>query len=167
MEERWSSLRWLDPIPDAVRQHIDDQVIVATHPSVRYYFGCMDRAKWTGRMPIDRWIARSEFVFNPAQALERLDSIPLRSETGQPLTVCTIRTASIRADDAGWPALDAWLSENMLLDHEEKLLPDPEAALKDRLDPAYVHPAWRVIVQTHKPSPEKPKPTLERGRTSG
>lgn len=155
MEERWSSLRWLDPIPDAVRKHIDDTVIVATHPSVRYYLGCMDRDNWTGRMPPERWAARSELVFNPAQALERLDSMPLHDDSGRPLAVCTIRTASIRADDAGWPALDAWLAENMSADPPENLLPDPEAALKDKLDPAYLHPAWRVVVQTHKPRSEK------------
>ncbi len=149
LEQDWTSLRWLDPIPQAVREHIWDPVIVATHPSVRYYYGCKDPARWTGRLPPQRWSERADMVLTPAQALERLDSVDLVDPSGRPLTVATIRTASIRSDDAGWPHFEAWLNENMKLEKETALMPDPWAGLKDRLDPVYVHPTHRVIARRY------------------
>jgi hypothetical protein len=148
LEQGWTSLRWLDPIPDVVRKHIDDSVIVATHPSVRYYYGCMDRARWTGRLEPDAWAGRADLILTPAQALERLEAAPTESPSGRPFVVTTIQTASIRSDDGAWPALEAWLNENMEMQSLERIMSDPLAELKDRMDERYVHPVYRVVAKT-------------------
>jgi len=65
--------------------------------------------------------------------------------------VTTIKTASIRADDAGWPALEAWLNERMQLDVLERMMSDPLAELKDRMDGRYVQAKYRVVVGVYRP----------------
>ncbi len=153
LEQGWTSLRWVDPIPDAVRKHIDDTMIVATHPSVRYYYGCMDRARWNGKLDAAAWEARAKLVLTPSDALKRLNTIAGETPGVTPAVVTTIKTASIRADDAGWPELEAWLEEHMQLETLERMMSDPLAALKDRMDGRYVHPAYRVVVGVYKPNP--------------
>jgi len=151
LEQGWTSLRWVDPIPDAVRKHIDDTMIVATHPSVRYYYGCMDRARWSGKLDAAAWGERAKLVMTPSDALKRLNAIAGETPGVTPAVVTTIQTASIKADDAGWPELEAWLDGHMQLETLERLMSDPLAALKDRMDGRYVHPTYRVVVGVYRP----------------
>ncbi|MFO0973991.1 MAG: hypothetical protein U1A27_11210 [Phycisphaerae bacterium] len=152
IEENWSSLRWLDPIRATVKFHLSARVMVATHPSVRYYYGILDPTYWTGRVSPERWQARAEQVLAPAQALERLESAPLAWPAEPQCAVCLIRTAAL-ADprSAGWAPLEAWLTANLQRGEVETRLEDPAAELKDRLDPGYEHPRYRVVVECFGP----------------
>ncbi len=144
LEERWLSLRWLDPIGRVVRDHVYDR-LVATHPSVRYYYGCMDPAAWYGRVTTEQWQARSAAVMNPREALHSLAG---ESGAGRG-RICTIRTAAMRTDDADWSELFQWLDGQYTRESEERFLADPTAGLKDRFDPNYRHPPYRIVVRCY------------------
>jgi hypothetical protein len=155
MERHWSSLRWLDPFRMVVRENVYADLIVATHPSVRYYYGILDPQHWTGRMPPDHWRRRAAGVHEPREAIEQLQAAwhgpPARdSSAALPSTVCVIRTADIAADSDQWADLLALLAARYEVAGEQAHLADPHAALKDRLDPAYRHPTHRIVVTVYR-----------------
>ncbi len=147
MERNWSSQRWLDPFAAVVREHVYSK-LVATHPSVRYYYGIMDPADWYGRVEPQRWRARAAEVLTPRAAAERWAGAPPES---QPRRMCAIQGAATASDAAEWEALFDRLRDDWTLASEDQRLADPAAALKDRLDPGYVHPPWRVVTRCYVP----------------
>lgn len=150
-QKNWSSLRWLDPFEDVVMANLgaaDAPAVgdwVVTHPAARYYVA-MAQAKTPGVWRVDaaKWRACIEQrgPMRPEQMLERLKDVG-------PERVLTIRTAGF-ADDADWARLEEALGEKYTLERERGYLADPDAALKDRIDPRYAHPAWRIAVQIWK-----------------
>ena len=152
-ERHWSSLRWLDPMEDAVgharQAAIPTGLLVMTHPGALYYMGCIDVRESTGggRVDPERWRATvmphgSDRVrYGTADAREALSNF-----SAPPQRVVTIETAEY-ADDPGWRAVDEILHASYRLDHEQPYLHDPQAALKDRVDPRFVHPPWRIVVR--------------------
>lgn len=148
MEDGWSSLRWLDPIRKVVRDHLYD-TLVATHPSIRYYYGTMDPADWYSHVGPAQWASRAAGVLSP----EQMTAILLAGgEFPATRPVCTVRTASLRDADAAWNDLTTTLVRaGFRAGQPAYFLDDPWAALKDRLDSGYRHPAHRVEVQVYAP----------------
>jgi Dolichyl-phosphate-mannose-protein mannosyltransferase len=149
-ERNWSSLRWLDPFETAVaaarRTGVPSQNWVVTHPSGRYYAA---RA-FTSTMPgnwLNNWIGLAipgrmkcdDFLRTPGQMHSDIDtrSVP---------EVIAIEAASY-SDSPDWDDLRRVLDEYFEMVSEAKYLEDSDAEWKDRLDPEYRHPRWRIIVR--------------------
>ncbi len=163
-EKHWSSLRWLDPFEGV----IDDLFAtpdappttrwVMTHPSARYYFGrrfAREQAAAIGAAPW-RISARHwrRFAEPPTPALGNFgvacatpDSILGRmKETPVPLLI-TVETTGYRELADNWGELLSVLDQFFQETSRHPYLPDRDAALKDRLDPAIAHARWRIVVR--------------------
>ena len=117
-ERNWSSLRWLDPFPTAMRAAFQfgapDNAVFMTHPAAEYYRGLIH----------DRRVAPEE----------------------RPTNRVTIEAAEY-ADSPEWSKLRTVLDRDYRLVDELRYLEDPDAAWKDRLDPQFRHPRWRIVVR--------------------
>ncbi|MFQ5429097.1 MAG: hypothetical protein ACE5E1_02200 [Phycisphaerae bacterium] len=132
----WSSLRWHDPFERAIRDLADDptapppEAWVMTHPSARYYYELLlaDRTETNGTAGTPRSV---------------LDAM----QTGRLRRLVTFETAGFaRLPD--WAALHAAIDAAYDLEGEpRRYLEDPNAAWKDRIDPAVRHPRWRIVVR--------------------
>lgn len=176
-ETHWSSLRWLDPIEQVVRRCMREwgppggALWIASHPSVHYYRGALfaspmkialrvktdeDRAtlrEFTSTQSLRYifaadWLAMKTWDTN-ARKLDD-DGLyypdPILIETSKPRRVVTIETT-------GYSEAREWDAVRMALDHsyqlvlEENYLVDSDAAWKDRVDPKFKHPRWRITVR--------------------
>jgi len=163
-ERNWSSLRWLDPFDAVTRDCLSEQGIglrITTHPSVHYYNAVNAIHAIRMHEPLFGWQSVQLFrnfevgqqrsydsqfnAYSPAHALG-----PLMQEgtgvTFWPRTVLTIETSEF-ADSPEWQYDRALLAEKYELAREEKHLEDPDAEWKDRLDPTFKHPRWRIVVR--------------------
>lgn len=149
MESGWSSLRWLDPFKAVVRENIHADLFVATHPSVRYYYGCMDPSDWYGRVTPEHWRERAERVLPPIEAAVQVAAAARHGPAALPRRVCVIQASEPRGYEGDWRELEAVLSEAYAAPKESRHLSDPDAAIKDRLDPQYRHPPERIVVRVY------------------
>lgn len=154
-ERHWSSLRWLDPFTQVIQDAAEDPAAphprdwVMTHPSARYYFA-LDTMSANG----------STRVYSPAQ-WRTLASEPERTDAPVPATprsmldrmrksppreILVLRTAGF-SDDSDWQELDRKLASDYELILTKSYLPDPDAVLKDKLDPRYKHPRDRIQLE--------------------
>lgn len=141
LEDGWGSLRWLDPFRTVVREHLYDPLLVASHPSVRYYYGILDPQHWHGRTTPRDWQARAAAVLQPDEALARFTG-----SGDDPEELTLIQTSAITADEARWWYLIDYLRREQSVGKQQQYLEDTNAALKDRLDPSYKHPPFRITV---------------------
>jgi hypothetical protein len=173
-QRNWSSLRWLDPMETAVRTAVEklepaaraaagtasfpdrslQRGLILTHPSAVYYLGGMQARRPDARWKIDarQWAAAvlpqragGPMRYSAAAAIEKL------SGPARPDRLVTVETAEF-ANDPDWASVRRLLSLHYDLDGEETFLEDPMAAFKDRVDPRFSHPKWRIIVRVWKRS---------------
>ncbi len=169
-QRNWSSLRWLDPF-ESVARHVHRSltkdsgiVVAASHPSVRYYHACL-RALEAGGSDADRTWRIDAAAWRQADA-RRPGPIPIRDSgvcsprdivhaTSYPTPEAavtsvaqwiTIETTGY-SDDADGSAFRAILRHAFEMTRERNWLRDSDASLKDRLDPAFRHPPWRIVVR--------------------
>ncbi len=173
----WSSLRWLDPFDDAALVAVRATMggggsIVVSHPAAAYYTArCIAdsaqpqgsgpgapielrrtyRAVFDARLqPAERSVSGAQWpqVLSPlaaSQALERQsDAARMPVELRR---FVVIESAEFQ-NDAGWSALRAQLAARYSLSERRTFLPDPDAELKDKLDPRFKHPKFRIEVLT-------------------
>ncbi|MFQ5423740.1 MAG: hypothetical protein ACE5F9_07135 [Phycisphaerae bacterium] len=169
-QRNWSSLRWLDPfesIARNVRRSLAEDsaiVVAASHPSVRYYLACLrvleilgpdadrswriDPAAWQradaprpGPVPI-----RDSGVCAPRDILHAAPDQTSEAAVTSVAQWITIETTGY-SDDADGATFRAILRRDFKMTRERKWLRDPDASLKDRLDPAFRHPSWRIVVR--------------------
>jgi hypothetical protein len=155
-EQHWSSLRWLDPfdrtIEDILIQSDAPPVNhwVMEHPSAWYYYGICTtrREQQRGSSP---WatISRDEWSRNSENARAQSGDIRIslsRIRSRQGGEMVTIEAADL-ANSPGWMELMRELNATFYVHSERKYLEDPDWSLKDRLDPRYKHPQWRITVR--------------------
>lgn len=159
-ESHWSSLRWLDPFGRVVREWIDAPGApnvsdwVVAHPAGRYYIGCEFAIDWDRPWRIDpqKWrdwaeppSDQSATSYRP-MAPEVPASMLQRLSLDRPDRVLTIRTAGY-ADDPAWDELWTMLNQYYNPVEEKEYLRDADAEWKDRVDPTFHHPKWRITVR--------------------
>lgn len=176
MERNWSSLRWLDPIEQVVRRCMrewgppEGALWIASHPSVHYYRGALfaspvkialhvktdeDRAtlrEFTSTQSLryifaGEWLAMRTWDTSASKHLDGLH-YPEQSliETSKPRRVVTIETTGY-SETREWDAVRKALEHSYRLIADENHLLDPDAAWKDRIDPKFKHPRWRITVR--------------------
>jgi hypothetical protein len=127
--KNWSSLRWLDPWESAVSQCVDhanrlpDSVIVASHPSATYYLRRLGRAA----------------PLSPERAVPIIEKVENER--------CVTLEAAEFTDAPAWQRLRDRLNADYRLIGEDAYLRDEYAEWKDRLDPRFRHPQWRITVR--------------------
>jgi hypothetical protein len=174
-EKHWSSLRWLDPFEQALTD-VEARVglypspparviVVLSHPSARYYgarfaadaflrrrarsttevirqeAGGTERKEWQWAVKSQALLFPGNCVMLPDVCLAWLKTYPHRQHV-----LVTIETAGF-ADLPEWDEVHRILQRDYLLIDERQYLEDPDAAWKDRLDPAVKHPPWRITVR--------------------
>ncbi|MFH1416740.1 MAG: hypothetical protein ABII12_00420 [Planctomycetota bacterium] len=165
-QRHWSSLRWQDPFEQVIAELAGRDDLpppdrwVMTHPSARYYFGlyrCRETDTEFGRssrrVDAQRWRRYAEppnrtlgnFEIACATPTSVLDSMM----TGPAPSIVTVETAGFREPADDWGELHALLDRAFVeVEVERKeYLEDPDAAWKDRTDPHYQHPKWRIVVK--------------------
>ena len=154
-ERNWSSLRWLDPFAQAIQEAAEDPAAppqnnwVMTHPSARYYFAidAMSVNHDSRMFSAERWRSMASEPGNtdaPVPSTPRTMLASMQNRT--PTRLLVLRTAGF-SDDPDWKEFDRALASNYELKTTKSYLPDPDAALKDRLDPRYKHPPERIRVE--------------------
>lgn len=157
-EQHWSSLRWIDPIESTIEHAVkrgagDDTPIVTTHPSARYYaalrvaddkprqrFARVRATDWLNAFRSQEQAVASRLAQTPTAIIERLhrgESVP---------TLFTLETSGFESLP-DWESLHAALHGEYALVETWNFLPDPDAALKDKLDPTIHHAPWRVTLE--------------------
>lgn len=175
MERNWSSLRWLDPWERVCRHMTELWEIpyawIATHPSITYYRTCLhahgvrtlgagstdqelaEVRRWVAERPfgnvyVGEWRRVHAMTHSPRSAYTILapeSSIEVVSRPDcQP--VVTIESAEFSASP-GWEVLRKELTQAFLIRWEETYMEDADAAWKDRIDPKFRHPRWRITVR--------------------
>lgn len=160
MERNWSSLRWLDPWEKAVSAAMAYRMPLhywaVSHPSGRYY-AALSLAD-----------LQYQFQKSDAPAAHRSD-LHWRECTAPKWCECTdeIRTLSVLTkfivldnlscvvtiesadfvDSSAWNDLYSKIENQFELVDEKHYLFDEEAAWKDRVDPRFTHPSWRITVR--------------------
>lgn len=163
-QKHWSSLRWLDPFEEATREACQtlasdpDSILVVTHPSAWYYLGCLGtieqeandgQAPW--KINAARWRRAEQPGPGPlpitnARACKPLDILPaVRNGSARMKTWVTIE-GSEYTDEPAWAEFRRFLRAGYETESSLSFLEDPDAALKDRLDPQFKHPRHRIIV---------------------
>ncbi len=185
-ERHWSSLRWLDPFEQVTAELLQvsgqqsavsnqrsavsgqrDRLIVASHPSARYYFalhvvrpGEPDASTtgpkgheghaslWLSAFQAQASDESASPVATPAAAISRirraLDHADPALRPPQ-MEVTTLETSGY-VDLPDWQALRDLLQARGSLVQEAEYGEDPHADWKDWLDPAVRHPTHRIIV---------------------
>ncbi|MBI5762408.1 MAG: glycosyltransferase family 39 protein [Planctomycetes bacterium] len=176
MEKNWSSLRWLDPIEQVVRRCMrewgppDGALWIASHPSVHYYRGalCASPVKIALRVKTDEdratlreftstqslryvfageWLAMRTWDTSASKHHDGLHYPELSLiETSKPRRVVTIETTGY-SESREWDAVRMGLDHSYRLVADENNLLDPDAEWKDRIDPRFKHPRWRITVR--------------------
>lgn len=168
-ERHWSSMRWLDPFEQALTNarraagENANPVFVVTHPSGRYYLGCShvrrasEDAGGRSSVAAQAWRRADTFAdggrpvrvsgaASPRDLVPFYDRSPTEAAVRLPYLV-TIETAAY-ANDPDWSALHAILEERYdEVGEVRRYSRDPTAELKDRLDPQFTHPEWRIVVR--------------------
>jgi hypothetical protein len=120
-----------------------------THPSARYYFA-LHAIEQRGNSRLIRPDAWSQFAGDPDETDAGTPATPksalARLATNPPERLLIIRTAGF-SDDAAWRSLGDRLATNYQLEWDKAYLPDPDAAMKDRIDPRFKHPSERIRVE--------------------
>lgn len=154
-----ASLRWHDPyarvIQDLLRKGAAppaDQWVMG-HPSAWYYFGLeslRSRAETGDALRIDpvAWRRLAVPGENTGDA-----SVPLTAEAMLPRLVLkspdrivTFEAADF-ADSPSWKGLHEKLLAGYFIEQERTWLEDRDSALKDRIDPRFRHPRWRITIR--------------------
>jgi hypothetical protein len=163
-ERNWSSLRWFDPFEEVIDGIVSSPAappnprLVMTHPSARYYFGCRlarQEAVATGmpswRVSPGAW---RRFAAPPTSAVGNFGvacgtpaSILDRIKHSPPPVIVTVETSGFREPADGWGELQGVLERSYTEVSEQVHLKDPDAAWKDRVDPAVAHARWRIVVR--------------------
>jgi 4-amino-4-deoxy-L-arabinose transferase-like glycosyltransferase len=153
-ERNWSSLRWLDPWERALAE-LEGKVAatqcVVSQPAARYYYGVMmaRHVEPKGWIQPDLWRrfamppgtkSSADGAATPESIFEGLKFLPPR--------LATIRGAEF-ADSPEWTRLQAILDREYRVAEERTYLRDPDAKWKDRLDPTFKHPEWRINVRVY------------------
>lgn len=176
MEKNWSSLRWLDPIEHVVRRCMrewgppEGALWIASHPSVHYYRGALlaspvqiallvrtDEDRATARefhstqslryIFAADWLAMKTWDVSERKHHDGLNyPDPILIETSKPLRVVTLGTTGY-SETSDWDAVRMALDQSYRLVAGESYLVDPDAAWKDRIDPKFKHPRWRITVR--------------------
>lgn len=173
----WSSLRWLDPFEDAATHAVRMAVggggpIVLSHPAAAYYTArCVansahpdgmspggptgarqaHRSAFEARLtPSRQWSPESQWpdVLSPEGAAQALEQGAKGSLVPAALRRIVVIESAEFQNDAGWAALRTQLAARYSLSERRSFLPDPDAELKDRLDPRFKHPKFRIEVLT-------------------
>lgn len=154
-ERNWSSLRWLDPWERALAE-LEGKVAatqcVVSQPAARYYYGVMmaRSVEAKGWIHPDLWrrFAMPPGIKSSADGAATPESVLESLKSSLPPRLATIRGAEF-ADSPEWTRLQAILDREYEVAHERKYLRDPDAKWKDRLDPAFKHPDWRITVHVY------------------
>jgi len=147
-ERYWSSLRWRDPMRAVVADVLSIESIgarvafVASHPSARYY-----AALQTGQRATS-WQQAWRQQENGGQSPLLLPSaFNERARTANHFDkVITLQTSGF-VELPEWQKLNATLEREYDLIAEETCLADPDAELKDRLDPSIHHARHRITIR--------------------
>jgi hypothetical protein len=163
-QKHWSSLRWLDPFEEVIdgllaRKDLPPPACwVMTHPSARYYFGCLSvrqvavqagRPSW--KVGLRDWRRFADPPTGPSSDSDAACGTPssvLDRMKRQPVPVLlTIETTGFHELAEAWDKLLAELGRSFILTQPQQYLEDPAAVLKDWLDPTVTHPRWRIVVR--------------------
>lgn len=154
-----ASLRWHDPFAKVVQDLLHDRAAppadqwVMGHPSAWYYFGLESlrlRADANDAFRVDSVSWRRLAVpgentgdnRTPLTAEAMLPRLALES----PDRILTIEAADF-ADSPSWKNLLKKLEAGYFVEQERTWLEDRDRALKDRIDPRFRHPRWRITVR--------------------
>lgn len=161
-ERHWSSLRWLDPIDSAIGDAVASganavQPVVATHPSARYY-GAMRTIRADAATP------DSTAIVNAAEWLDAYCAQDTSDQSDSLMVTANAMSERIRQGGAvpglftlrtsgyellpDWNALQQALDRDYTMTSERHYLEDPDAALKDRIDPTIHHAPWRITLES-------------------
>lgn len=149
-ESYWSSLRWLDPMQSVFRElgaapttnSGQAALIIASHPSARYYAALEHSTTATGWQ--QAWHAQAL----PAQTGLQLPGafVQQHQTSAAPTDVFTLQTSGF-ASLPTWNALVDILQREYELIDTQTWLEDHDAELKDRLDPGIRHARFRITAQ--------------------
>ncbi len=147
-ERYWSSLRWRDPLQQVVGELLvsnsdaGEAILVASHPSARYYAALAESKDATV------WLRAWQQQDHPDSGNVLLPSAFLeRAAKGMaPDKVQTLQTSGF-ANLPDWDAALDRLQRHYIRVDETPFLEDPDAELKDRLDPTIHHARYRITVQ--------------------
>jgi|GEM_PF-1849906 len=147
-ERYWSSLRWRDPMRDVVTEVLSIESIgarvafVASHPSARYY-----AALHTGQSATSWQQAWQQQENGDQSPLLLPSAFNDRARDGNPFEkVITLQTSGF-VELPEWQKLNATLEREYDLIEERTYLADPDAELKDRLDPSIHHARHRITIR--------------------
>lgn len=157
----WSSLRWFDPIEEAIGDLQSDRVSPPakfwsmTHPSARYYFALASLNR--DSQPVVASATRAEawrkFAMPPDTRIDNFAtaagtpaSLLAMMEAGPVPELVTLETTGF-VDLPDWAALREVLKRSYVMKDERSYLKDPDAGWKDYLDPGVRHPAYRIVVR--------------------
>ena len=156
-----------------------------THPSARYYFGCLSARAAESSTRLDRTAGaagkdsreggcekgfshqQSEitarmigaevwrpFADPPSRAMGNTgvaagtpSSVLARMGTSAVPSLLTVETTGFREPADEWDKLLDVLNRSFVVTEKREYLEDPAALIKDSLDPAVVHPRWRIVVR--------------------
>lgn len=154
-----ASLRWHDPFAKVVQDLLHDRTAppadqwVMSHPSAWYYFGLesmRSRAVADDAIRVDPTAWRRLAV--PGETMD-MTRVPLTAEAmlprlalESPDRILTIEAADF-ADSPSWKNLQETLEAGYFVEREQTWLEDHDSALKDRIDPRFHHPRWRITVR--------------------
>lgn len=153
-QRHWSSLRWLDPFPQAIADlavgdlaRVPPENTILPHPSARYYYARRRLASSETPDDLSRWRALAA-TDGPAPAARpaTVSTLLDRMAADPPQRLILMETAGF-SDDPDARALEARLSADYKVIEERTYLDDPDAELKNRLDPRYTHPAQRIRIR--------------------
>jgi hypothetical protein len=154
-ERHWASLRWLDPWERALAElegKVATTQCVVSQPAARYYYGVMmaRSVEPTGSIHPDLWrrFAMPPGIKSSVEGAATPDSMLESLKSFLPLRVATIRGAEF-ADSPEWSRLQAILDREYRVEDERTYLRDPDAKWKDKLDPTFKHPEWRITVRVY------------------
>lgn len=155
-QRHWSSLRWLDPFPEAIADLRDSGAsrlqpadMVLPHPSARYYFACDELTASKTRADPKAW--RSIASTDASDPIDprrpgTVASVLRRMATDPPSRLLVMETAGFASDPDAAELAAKLVAAYEVID-ERSYLDDPDAELKNRLDPRYQHPAKRIVVR--------------------
>jgi len=144
-EQDWSSQRWLDPIESVMRglasRVAPSDLLVATHPAVIYYWGLIATESGQRGDPA-AWC-------NAVQRVTAPDTAENTFKKFSGMNVWLIETSATAADASAIARLKDLLDRGFRPTSAERFAPDPTAAQKNRLDPLYRHPEYRIVIRRY------------------
>ncbi|MEE8169703.1 MAG: hypothetical protein V3T70_04070, partial [Phycisphaerae bacterium] len=148
----WSSQRWLDPFEPVMTQLAADaaphDAVIATHPSVRYYWGLHQAVAASAesdpnRIPAWRRAAARVRTITDGSAGALASELIADTDIRR---IFLIETAAPASAAEAMVELKRRLDSDFVVTDRRRFAHDASARKKTRLDPAFYHPNYRIVM---------------------